>query len=565
MPRVPRYEAGVGTAPLRPPTARAPGDTGMGDLARGVSQVSQGLGAVAGSLDKVRQEEEAAQLIDAANALQAEFDAGFHDDENGLRRMAGEASYATGADLALKTRLQAKRAELLKALPSERARVRFERESTAALMGFGRTIEGYVGEQRKVASVSKLRAANETSLSALAGLDPRAENFAEEFERHAALIEMRTRELSPSREEAEADTKAWRARAHEVALGKLLEEDDTDAAKAYLSRAAADLGPKAQAYGVRIEKAALSRDADRLAGEFANFDVDEETGWKNERQALALLDTVKDPKMRAEVEPRLKEILAIEAKRKEADIRKTYGEAHTAYLKGGSLRAVPPKTRDWLERHAPDLWARLKDDANAKWRQYKADAASAKREKSQALIDARNELLSMPAEERAAVDLPTFAAGRGLDESGLKALGVDQRRAKDLVERGAAVGEGEFRRDALANTAGTLGKKDRKGFESAVTAAYNDFVEQHKRAPNHDEKVKLIDALTVTEVEKGWLFNGETPAWKRMNKERSEGRPVAAPAPAADAKPPERDRALALMRQGKSNAEVRAILDSEGY
>jgi hypothetical protein len=539
VPRIPVYEARVGTAPLSPPRAIAPAPTGIAQLGAGIAQAGSAIGRM---VEEERQKAEAVQITNFETGNEQDWTELFHDDKAGLRSKVGESAFTTGADAKTLAEMGKRAQARLKAVPSERAREVAALRLQGWMASREREVEGFVSQQRRAAEVSAVEARK------VAGLDAAARSYADPkaLEESIVPVETSIRALSPSAEAAEVEVRQYRAvvvgSAIDAALARRYGDvpaPDVTAARGVLEAHREAIGPAAAGkLQAKIDGAGRDTEAESIAANAVEFATDEE-GRVNESQALAILDTVKDTALKDESTRRVKERLTLAEgawnQRKDARFK----EAFSAYLTGG-LRSIPSDTKAWLIKNYPEGWDRLRGEAEQRYRQSKGDAAAVRREQSEANRIARNDYLARPAAERAGLDIDATYGGTGPDAIGLGNLRVLQRQATDTVQRGEAVSEDSFRRDAVSQIGPLLGtgpqaKKKLARLQAEATARFNDFLRDNKRKPNGEETLAIIDDLGRVSLEEHWYGDRETFGFEAGPETRAERRdappPATSPAP----------------------------------
>lgn len=545
MARFPIAERRVQSAPLSPPKQPMPGDSGNGALARGLGQLGGAVENVGQDVleaaAKDRQRAEAVAASDAENALQAAITEEFYDDARGaLHKRGREALPAVDGAYA---NIAKRRDEISKGL-SERSRAVFESRASDILTGARRTGEGHAATQTRAAEADTIEAAQAGAIDALA----RNPYDKDEINLQRARVLPRVRAFALSPEAAAQAEAQFEKVAATTRLNRMLDDGDDESAAVLFAKAKDALGPDGRRFEREIKTLKRTKDADRAVSAVVAYARDDETGWVDEAAALRAFEAtaVDDPRTKDAAQDRLREALSEAARVKTKDIDGRFTEAFTAYNQGG-IRAIPARTADWLNTHAPEKWAFFKKDAERRWRQSRSDGAEARRE--QAAID-KEALYDFRAKEAATkpeADVVAEYGPAGVSPAGLKVIEAEKRKAIDSVAKGYATDEGEFVRSALAKAPAKVqgNEKKSKALKAAAVREFNAYVEQHKRPPPADVANKLVDESLLNSISvEGLIFDS-----KKLGFEA----------------PTKRDRAKALKTEGLSNADIAAKLTEEGY
>ncbi len=389
------------------------------------------------------------------------------------------------------------------------------------------------GQQFKVADQAATAGLLSTTLNSAATLYDRPNDVAKLTEDALASLK---RSALP--EEFEAKKQDFLSKVSQTRINGFLQADDIAGAQALYNNDKQLLGDDGRSVKAQIDDAVAAdqrskkaaRDATDAAQILKNATPD--VGYADPAAAIAQLKNV-SAESRAEVTAQVKQLLALDAEAQKAEFDKDQTLAHGAYNNGG-LAAVP---KDVLQRlntqygpAGPAFVDRLQSEADAKWRRAKADAKSDKssdaaerRAQAEANHRARNDYLSMPLDERSALNVDTEFLGSGANPLGLSELRRLQQVDKANIQTHAAQGEADFMRAALASVQDRgLGKSATKDFKAEAVLAFQGFLEKNKRRPNAAETTAEIGTLIQNgETEPGLLYGyNSEPEWKRRQRER---------------------------------------------
>jgi hypothetical protein len=588
VPTLPRYTQQVETTLTPVVPVRPAADAGVGLATAG--QLLQQAGSTAASISRDVYERGVAAEVAKAEADLQEIATPTLSSALSQR---GEKAFGA-VDGARKTVTDAHK-KILETLRTQDAKRLFEARSRGVMLGYQRSLEGHLAQQTRVADESKAAAqvAANVNAAALHYRDPAMlATLATQPEAILAIT-------SDSQEEAAAKVAALRQDVYATAIQAALKAEDIDQAKAlfYANREA--LGAKGPGIEAEINKSGLLREADSKAREIEATLRTGPDGWLDVTNLQAELDKIPDPRLKEATENEMRErvTLAAAAEKEQADT--VWKLALGAYNSGG-LRAAErvrlPDGRsamEWLNVHAPDRVARLKDDAHTKWRQARADRDQSQREIREARTIARNNFLALSPEEQATVDLAA-EFGLATDDVGMSDLRKLQTRAKAAVEKGEAVPVSEFVNDGMAQSFGLLNSieperkpgetkaqaRARKAAElkAALQENYYQIEEEKRRKPNATEKQEVIDRLKVKHVEERSLnpfsplpFGSDVVEYgfERETRMRAEGVRPALPsgAPLAStgeipaSELPKIDAALRAKNQPVTDANRRALYE----
>lgn len=536
--RLPRYQQQVqeGVAPVTQVQADPSAGMALKAVGQGLQQVSQVAGSIAADLYQKQVAAETAKGMADFGDLAAQTWTQF-------KSLKGDQALQEYPNVqsSLQEALKRTRASI----QADDARAQFDRQSRDLLRHYGENFEGHRLQQTREKIQADATAGHVSAINQAATLyhDPAA------LETLIAQDAGRLAMTGDTADEKRAKIFLARQEVYESAIKAALvqaEEDPgaLDQAKAlfYANRDA--LGEK----GPGLEKSLISAGLDQQAeAEAMRIEADlTEAGRFTAEAAQEQWEKIGNVRLKDRVVDRVRNRLVQAASETKALVGERWKTAHAAYLKG-SLSAVKAIKVDgaenlyeWLRVNAPDKAQRLKDDAERKWRQNQADKDATQRELREARMLARNDFLSRTVDEQATLDLEEAYGATGLDELGLSALKVLQRKAQETVEKGEAVGMTDFVRDAMARGVGTVGasggkrkrKEQQDAYKAAVIESYYQFEEEKGRKPNTSEKDAIVEALLKKEVQEiDWWPDREEYGFERATRLRREGERPPLPGP----------------------------------
>lgn len=596
MPRVPLLPQ-VQSSPLGAPRVGVdPSAAGGAAIAQGLQQLNAGVTQAAGELERVyrheKQKAQAVLLTDAETAFSRAITSELQGDSTaeaatpGASRRPGflQLRGTTAAESSAKAveALRKAQAQVAERLTDAEVRQLFLQRSAGQLESAVGRVESHVGAEVQAAAEGSLKARVKEAVDAVANA-----SATEDFDTAAKelfSLEGNVRALASSPEVAEAQLGDIKARMAAVRLQKRIDANDWKGAETVYSEVKEALGADAARFEKSIAGLRTDVKAESLAGELSAKFIRKD-GTLNESEAMKALrkEAGSDVKLLDEATTRLRQ-RAAEFKR-DFDVRAddVSRQAFAVFNKKG-WAGIPTQLKDALNEVNPNLYMRLKDETEQRYRRSQASKADAKRDQDMANRLAMQEYMKLPQEERAALDVGAFTSSMGVDKLGAGAIEVQQRRDKDAVQKGQSVREGDFVRNVQAEASGVITDKVQLGLLQAESRiAHDRFVQDFKRPPNVDEERQLTQVLLQKVVKERWgiLPDGEQFEFQRRAAERKEAMkkqqpqppPAAAARPATPApsatpqtgRPPLYVRARQLKAEGKSRAEAARILTSEGY
>lgn len=170
----------------------------------------------------------------------------------------------------------------------------------------------------------------------------------------AVLARARAQGWSP--EETEGQLRTFTTTLHLGVVDRMLSAGDGQGATRYLEQHGPEIDGQVRARsGVDRQAAAAGLDqraletTRQIQGKAADLG-----------QQLQLAQELPDAKLQDEVTQRLQQDFSRAKTVRQAHQNDVFDSAFTAYLKGGSLQAIPPSTKSWLIANAPEDWDRLR-------------------------------------------------------------------------------------------------------------------------------------------------------------------------------------------------------------
>jgi hypothetical protein len=566
-------------------------------ISQGLQQLNAGITQATGELERVyRHEKQRAQAVavtDAETAFSRAITTELQGDSTvetsapgalrrtGFLQLRGTAAAESSAK-AVESLRQAQK-KVAEGLTDAEVRQLFLQRSAGQLESAVGRVEGHVGAEIQAAAEVSLKARVHEAIEAVANAAP-AEDF-DTAQKEAWSLWGNIQALALSPEAAEAQLADVKARMAGLRLQKRLKVKDVKGAEEVYAEVKDVLGADAVKFEEDLASLRTNVNAESLAATLSAAHLRKD-GLLDEKAAMAALREAAgaDVKLLDEATLRLRH-RATEAKR-DWDMRvdDLSRRAFAEFNKKG-WGGMDSKLRDELNEANPNLWDRLRDDAEQRYRRSQESKSDAQRAQSEANRLAMQEYMKLPQEERAALNVGVFVAGMGgVDKLGLGAIEVQQRRDKDAVQKGQSVREGDFVRNVSAEASGVITDKTQLSLlQAEARIAHDRFVQDFKRPPSVDEQSRLTQVLLQKVVKERWwiLPDGEQFEFQRraaerkeaMKKQQPQATPAAAPRPAAASpaatpqagRPPLSVRARQLKAEGKSRAEAARILTSEGY
>lgn len=508
---------------------------------------------------------------------------------NGFLNLKGESALAAAQQT--KEWVRKSQNDLAQGL-NPRARELFLSRTQKLLVDHDKTVEQHVGQQvqaiQQAAAVDRAAEA-QRSLS----LNP---GDAEARDTAIAAAEGPLAALAVSKEDREAKLTAWRSDAARTVLSAMLDRKvpDVQGARAFLdgplfSKGESPtvrqvLGPEAEKFQKVIDGEQLRVDAEHVSQSLVEqLRAKSPDGRVDPYKAFDLVDKyvpAEDEARRAEIKGRLKERLALEQDRWTAETKDISNRAFAVYNKSG-FYGIPTPLREQLNTRNPELYNRLKDEAEAKWRrsqEKKENASKAQSDLDQKLF---YDYMTLPPEERAGLDVGNVFTAQGGSAKGVARIAAQQQQDKQSIQKGAAVREDDFVQAAKANGQGLVAndKNAGKALEAEARIAFGRFVQDKGKPPTRDEEKALLGELLAPKVQQRSFFGVDWLAkdkpeyeFQRRARERQQRKDEGVPEPQPDVVtktpavlPPRAERVAQLRAQGKTSKEVIAIMRAEGY
>lgn len=395
MGEIPTYTRRVRTAPLSPPTVRAPGPSGLDQLGEGIARAGAAVTSAATELQR-RQEAalrrvEDAQLNDFETKVYERETFHLDDHEAGLRTKKGFSALEAGG--AASTGMSKDLDGLYTEIPEGRVREEAKRRGAQRLAQFHRQVETYQAGQVRAGEASALEGRVAAALRAIPA------SFRDDKitgpEIFNAKMAIKDAALTP--EEGEAQAIAFETKAHASILDAHLAVGDEAGAEGYLGRPYVKEAMRGAAvpYEEKIGNAKARRGAlstvDRALAAARDGDED---GWVDEAKARAAWKPweIADPKQRELAGADFEEGILLGKRQRAALLEANRDAALTQFNEGGLRAIVPAEKVEWLKRRDPEFWERLKDRAIAKARDWEARQKGKPIPDTQAQTDALTEL-----------------------------------------------------------------------------------------------------------------------------------------------------------------------------
>lgn len=279
----------------------------------------------------------------------------------GFLRLRGVA--ASEASAGLVEDLEKERLKIASEISNPRARQEYARRSAQVHEEHRRAVEGHVGQQLGVAADATARAQREMALNDIANnfRDPAA------VARQQSIVEplIRARQLSP--EDGKAQLEEFQADAAKVRLGSYIASQDWAGAQALFSQVREKLGTSAVQFQKTIEAGMNGIRAENEAARIIESSTDAGTGWVHAPRAMYELDQLPDGPQKDETRQRLEHRLRIAESQKKEAIDARFNNALSALIKGGTISAVNPADKTYLqdERNDPMKWVQLENIARS--------------------------------------------------------------------------------------------------------------------------------------------------------------------------------------------------------
>ncbi len=550
---LPRVSPGAPNAP----TLRVEKPGGFDSLARGFGDAGHAADTIIATEKKEREKAIAADVTDA----ETEFTHGANEDMHGSSG-SGDATKdaideafngtpskqpgflstrgraAAEQSIDTKERIAKRRKEIADNLNTDEAKELFLKRTGGQLEDYYRGIESHTSQQRQVADVATLNARREAALETVRA-NP---NNLTAVERQAAALEGPIQALALSPEDAQADVRKWQGDVAAAQIDAQLQSGDWQSAETMLKSKGTVLSEKDRhTLTATVERVKEATQSETMASSIVKGALRED-GSLDQRKAIAELDKV-DPDIRDKVRPKALQLMTEAEQAYRAETERITTKATAGYAKSGWTKEWEAGIGEQLRVRNPERYLALRNANEAKWHRIqndKKDGAAARREQAARDKEALNDFMSLSPEERANADIDEFLATRDVSPVGRSALGPRQAAAKEHVEKGQATHQGEFMKEAEANSVGFVkGEKAKKEFKAAASLAYDDFQREHKRPPNQEEAKKLIGSLVITTDTKPGFFYGTNPekGYQRRIREQKEGKPATPPeAPQPEAK-----------------------------
>lgn len=575
MPRIPVLDAPqVASRPIGTPFSSTHADSGFGDLARGVQQLGQGVqqahDIATERADEVQVNEGLASYVhtrngtfygdpDAAKKAESvtgqwglDLTDGTQNEQMPHGFFATKGKAAVGGSQQALEALDKRRKEIADGMtPAQREK--FLSRSAMLHEESIKAVEMHVGQQVQEAEVAAQKALVEATLTTVSA-DPRNED-AVQATYDAAAESLRKSALSP--EDANGKLADLQSAIAKTRVQTLLADGDWKAAGDVLDKSKGVLGKDAGQLRKAVSDTRLDVESEKTARGIIDLSRPDGGGPVDENQALAAVEAIPPGPERDKVAAKVQHYAALADKEWGNTVDKTYSGAFSTYLKEGTLAAVPEQQKSWLIENAPEKWQALLD----RERMDKANAKRAGRggrggaDRAYALVALKADLAANP--ERYAD--PAYTVENFKSEWGVKLNASDLDTAGTLfaaTKKEPPEKAAEFSRYVTDQINGIPGLDRNRLARDAYSAQMGDqrraFLEKNKRTPTPDELDEMHSAA-MGKVVKQFLGRDYLNTADTGFRRDDGGTPSA------------KDRARELRGQGKSNKDIAAILNSEGY
>ncbi len=373
-------------------------------------------------------------------------------------------------------------------------------------------IAEHEGQQRRVVEVAATNGLLDTSLRSASNLYDQPKEW-----RPFVKDALDSLQRSSLPEEFEAKKADYLSKVSQTVISGYLEHGDIAGAQRQFKADSDTLGPDGAAVKARIDqalkvqqRAAIDIEGEKLAAKMVG-EATSPTGKVDEAKALAAVDKIPEGPLRDEARQRLHQrITAVTAAYKEDT--DTISKAAFGAFNTGGWSGIPPGLKTSLNERNPELYDKLKNEAERKWKARQGSKADERREQAAINKEALNDFMSLPTADRAKQDMKLFLADHpGVDQLGASALGPHKQNAAAVLEKAGAEQESEFVRQAVAarpvlkpgseNPLTKSGKAtaaaNDKAWRARATLAYQQFVLTHQKAPTDEEAAKLSVGLIL--------------------------------------------------------------------
>jgi hypothetical protein len=366
MPTVPVYDQPrVATERLPTPYAQPQGAPGVEALGAGLQSAGAQLEQVA---RQEQQKQDLARVQEARQALSDWKQANLYDAQKGYLAKRGQD--ALGQQDKYLADLDSTTEAISGSLANDEQRRAFAAMAQEQRQGVAEQMSAHELRESDRAAAGAYEGALSAAASdaANAFTDPVAVARARHDGMLAVLARGKAQGWSP--EETDAQLRGFTTTMHLGVVDRMLAAGDGLGAQAYLHLHGGEIDGRARA-GADRQAAAAGLDQ-RALGESRR--IQSEAGDIGKQ--LQLAQAIPDAKLQDEVTQRLQHDFAAAKAAKQAQQNDVFDSAFTAYLKGGSLSAIPSTTKSWLIANAPEDWDRLRMKARQDaeyWRRLQAE------------------------------------------------------------------------------------------------------------------------------------------------------------------------------------------------
>lgn len=341
---------------------------GLGNLAQGIQQAGRGAGDVLAAADAVQRKADDTIVMDRLSQYATAATTTFMGDSTAgtqgtLAARGMEASARSAKDLEA---FSATRAKLAAGL-NDRQRQLFEAKAGEITNSWRLKVETHVAEQANAAGALALASLAKTTLNDIASMPANTPEQQQAIEQRLATVKSFIRARQTSKEDGDAQEAELLGRAAEVQIASSLSSKNYELAERQLEAMRPRLGERAGVFQKTIEEAKQGRSAEQQAMSLVETARDPESGWVDTDKALAELDKLPAGPAKDETRARLEHRLGLAERQKKQAIDARFNNALSAYEKTGTLSAVNPADKVFLQspKNDPEAWHKLQAIARA--------------------------------------------------------------------------------------------------------------------------------------------------------------------------------------------------------
>lgn len=569
MPKVDLPEGfGVGPSELEAPVASAPIQA-FSNQGQGLQQFGS---AVSGDLESLtqayRQHQEREGTAMGANMVTT-YQHRLNTDlspNGGLMSQRGDQALA--ASEGLSEGWQKARDDIAKGATNDYAKRYFLMHSGVALDEAQKQADSWVGHQRLEAQESAVNGAQAIALQTIRqSLDHPGIDTAESVARAIAQPEQPTAALQLSPEARTAAVSAWQQKAHSTVLEHYIDDasnpdsatasSSVAAAKTYFADHKEELGSSADHYQKVMNLLGTKETGDQTALSIINssrkpdsmFAGQPVKGFVDLNTAITKLEAMPAGPDKEKAIQSFDRYSALEKQREENIKKSVLENALKGYDANKSLGDVPPETELWLKNNYIEGWQKLEQDDRTERRVARTSDSQERRDEATRQKTLLDTFKGMDTKDQATANLDSIFVGQAPSPETKALMGMEQKKAKAIVQKGEAPSTDEFKSTVAAKAAelgftGPSGKKTAAALLSSMTEWREAQLQKSGGVPPTREDVEKQFAKELVYGNKGWfgggkyLFQAEqkgeafTPAGAEDQKYRPPPLPVAPTAPA---------------------------------